>query len=36
MLAWRDNLRTIRWEEMFPNPSISLRDMRFLLSNVEK
>ena len=31
MLAWRDNIRTIKWEEMFPNPSVSLGEIKQLL-----
>ncbi len=31
LLAWRDTLRTIRWEEVFPNPSISLREIKQLM-----
>lgn len=30
-LARSDNLRTIRWEEVFPNPSFSLKEIKQLL-----
>src|SRR3989344_1225469 len=32
LLAWRDNLRTVKWEEMFPFPSVSLQQINQLLS----
>lgn len=31
-LAWYDELRTIRWEEMFPFPSVSLGEIKQLLA----
>ena len=34
VLAWRDSLRTINWEEMFPYPSVSLEHIRQLLALV--
>jgi hypothetical protein len=32
--AWRDYVRTVKWEEIFPYPSVSLQQMRQLLSIV--
>ena len=34
LLAWRDCLRTVSWEEMFQYPSVSLQQMRQLLAIV--
>jgi hypothetical protein len=34
-LAWRAELRTLNWAEMFPYPSVSLQQMRQLLALVQ-
>ena len=34
-LAWRGELRTLNWVEMFPYPSVSLQQMRQLLAVVQ-
>jgi len=34
MLAWRDSLRTISWESVFPFPSVSLQQIKSLLNKV--
>lgn len=31
LLAWKDNLRTMKWDELFPSPSVSLREIKYLL-----
>ena len=31
MLAWRDSSRTFDWEEAFPDPLVSLKEIQGLL-----
>ena len=35
-LAWQDSLRTIKWEEIFPFPNMSLDQMKSLLRIIYK
>lgn len=31
LLAWRDSFRTFQWERAFPDPLVSIREIRKLL-----